>query len=144
MGAPRNNAAEKLDQQLLKTSGRLKILLLDDEVSLLRALKRSLGKLHDLHLASHVGEAFECLTKGSAVDLIVTDLTMPEIDGIQFYQKLVAQFPQFRDRVIFMSGGVFSETIQSFLEQSGMPILPKPFTRGDFESAVARILVGYV
>ena len=61
-------------------------------------------------------------------DVIVSDLSMPEMDGRTFYTHLRQQAPGLARRVIFFTGAYGEASIAAFLAQCGQPWLPKPCT----------------
>jgi response regulator RpfG family c-di-GMP phosphodiesterase len=63
-------------------------------------------------------------------DLIVCDLKMPKIDGMQFYQRLSVEYPDSASRVIFVTGDVAGTDAERFLQESGCRWLAKPFRLG--------------
>ena len=120
------SAAERA-AQLPTLNGPAKILLVDDEPFLLRALKRSLGRLHDVHLAYGANEGLSVLAQDAEFDLIIADLMMPEINGLEFYERVKQEHPHLTNRMLFMSGGVFVPEMQERVADSGVQVLPKPF-----------------
>jgi CheY-like chemotaxis protein len=61
-------------------------------------------------------------------DLCLTDLFIREISGRQLYQWLLEMHPQLATRVIFYTGSAMDSRIRKFLEESGRPLLSKPFS----------------
>lgn len=119
---------------------RLRILLVDDEVYFLRAMRRSLGRQHDVLLAEGALDALEKLATDSAVDLVLSDLMMPDLDGVELHRRIEQTYPELARRVVFMSGGVFEERIRSYIKQAELPVLDKPFRQDEFERVVANLL----
>ena len=64
-------------------------------------------------------------------DLIVCDLKMPRIDGVQFYRAMAAATPALARRVIFVTGDVAGTDAERFLDETGCRWLSKPFRLGD-------------
>ena len=50
---------------------------------------------------------------------------MPEINGLEFYDRLVEQAPHLRSRVVFLTGAAQESAIHHPLEQRGVPLLHK-------------------
>jgi CheY-like chemotaxis protein len=65
---------------------------------------------------------------------------MPKIDGIRFYQKLSALYPDLARRVIFVTGDVAGTEAERFLQDSGCRWLAKPFRLGDLLRTAREIL----
>ncbi len=103
------------------------ILIVEDETALATAMAESLtdaGYLVDR--AGDGEEALRCLD-GGHYDLIISDLKMPHMDGIQFFGALTQQFPAMAARIIFVTGDVIGTDAERFLGESGCRWLAKPF-----------------
>ncbi len=74
-----------------------------------------------------------------AYDLVVSDLRMPEVDGIQIYQAVQAQ-PAPRPALLFMSGFTNAAEFVPFLREAGTPVVAKPFDVPELRRTVARLL----
>ncbi|MBE2254480.1 MAG: PAS domain-containing protein [Myxococcus sp.] len=103
------------------------VALIDDEPSVLMALKRLLGPLHEVSAFSEARAALEALPQ-LRPDVIFCDVMMPEMSGTEVFHRLRASHPQLAERVVFMTGGAFSESARDFLDEARRPILDKPFT----------------
>ncbi len=114
---------------------RAKVLLVDDEASILRSLERLLGKAHDLTLAQSGREALALMGAGLQYDLVLCDLMMPEISGMDVWEQLT---PAQRQVCVFMTGGTFTERAQRFLATAKPPLLEKPFTATTLEGLLRR------
>jgi CheY-like chemotaxis protein len=68
----------------------------------------------------------------SEYDLIVCDIQMPEMDGLQPYAQVTQAKPHLARRFVFVPGVADSERVQTFLRESGRDYLQKPFTRDVF------------
>ncbi|MBA2663227.1 MAG: PAS domain S-box protein, partial [Bradymonadaceae bacterium] len=100
-------AGEALDvSRLGPSSGR--VVIIDDERMLLRALARQLGREFQVETYESAREALEHLGLGVLPHVILCDLQMPELSGAQFYRQLLATRPDLAARVIFMTGGAFT------------------------------------
>ena len=86
---------------------RLRILLVDDEPVLRDALARLLGGYGcEVTTAAHGLEVLDRLARDS-YDVIVSDIDMPEMDGLTFRDRVLAQDPALRHRFLLCSGSVF-------------------------------------
>ena len=103
-----------------------KILVVDDEKSLREIMKIRLGKLgYDSECAKNGKEALEILDK-EEFPLILTDLRMPEIDGIELCMRIKDRSPE---TVIYAFSGVVTEVEFDLLEEMGFDgLLCKPVT----------------
>lgn len=105
---------------------RSTILLVDDEPLLIRSLARTLRAEAEVLAAESLSEAMELIEANPQIDLILTDVMMPNGSGIDLFNQLQAQRPALADQVVFMSGGVFTEQARTFRETTANPFLEKP------------------
>jgi CheY-like chemotaxis protein len=75
-----------------------------------------------------------------AYDLIVSDMRMPDGDGPEFYKRVLARTPALARRFVFVTGDTANPDAWAFLEDSGVPVIEKPFSPTVFEDAVARVV----
>lgn len=107
------------------------VLVVEDEPALAIAVSEALGDAG--FIVSRAGDGEEGLTQLSqgTFDLIVCDLKMPRIDGMQFYRAMAAAMPGLARRVIFVTGDVAGTDAERFLDETGCRWLSKPFRLGD-------------
>jgi CheY-like chemotaxis protein len=120
------------------TEDALKLLLIDDEPLVLRSLKRMLSQ-HIVELASSGEQALARLDKDADYDLIVCDLMMPGMDGIDVHAEIGLRFPHLLERMVFCSGGAFTPRSQAFVEGLEQPLVEKPVTLAAFSELVRRV-----
>ncbi len=119
---------------------RGRILIIDDEPMGREVLLRLLHQTQDVILAESGHQALELLDGGERFDMILCDLMMPQMTGMDFHQILQEKFPDYTDRVVFMSGGAFTPRAQKFLDQSTNPFLEKPIAPHKLHTMVARFV----
>jgi CheY-like chemotaxis protein len=68
--------------------------------------------------------------------VILCDLVMPDMSGMEFYQALVQTVPTLSTRVIFLTGGAFTQTMLEFLERVPNLHLRKPLNIGELRAVV--------
>jgi signal transduction histidine kinase/CheY-like chemotaxis protein len=107
---------------------RLRLLVIDDEPALLRVFKILVSEEHDVVTADGCDAALDILRVDAAFDAILCDLMMPLGDGISFHERLGRIQPALQSRIIFMTGGAYTERARTFLESVPNPTLGKPFT----------------
>ena len=117
------------------------ILLIDDEASVRSTLGKYLTHAgHEVVKASDGKQAMELLEE-SPVDLIIADLYMPEMDGIEFTSRLGQQVPDVK--IIAISGGGYldkHEVLEMARNLGAARTLAKPFTRDELLAAVQEVL----
>jgi CheY-like chemotaxis protein len=111
---------------------RGKILIIDDEISVARTLKALLDNEHDVSLAENGAEALAAIaaSEGSGFDVIMCDLMMPGMSGMELYETIRRKQPGLEQRMVFMTGGVSMEPAREFLATCLNLTFEKPF---DFE-----------
>lgn len=105
---------------------RRRVLCVDDEALLLKAYRRMLADVHEVVTALGGKDALLILQKQHDFDLILCDLQMPEMSGMELYSAVKAMHPELGDRFVFVTGGAFSAEAKRFLEQA-VTCLSKPF-----------------
>jgi CheY-like chemotaxis protein len=103
-----------------------RILIVDDEPFVRNALCRAL-RGYDLVTAASGEEALAHLTTGAPFDLILCDLMMPGISGIDIFQHLRQRHPGREQQIVFLTGGIFTDEAQEFVAAIGNAVVQKPF-----------------
>ena len=116
----------------------LDILVVDDDAYVARALVRLL-KDHRAEVATEATTALERL-KDATFDIVLCDLMMPDMSGMEFYRRLRTLRPELVDRVIFMTGGAFTDAATAFVTEAGRRYLTKPFDMATLRIAMADVL----
>ena len=104
---------------------RLRVLVVDDEPLVRRALANILGRHHEVSLAEHGRQALEQIA-ADRIDVVVCDMMMPVMNGKELYEHLLAHEPALARRFVFITGGSFGAAA-TFLEETRVEILYKPF-----------------
>lgn len=102
------------------------VLFVDDEISILNTLKRLLrNEEYNLLTASSAEEGLEILSHQS-VDIVISDMRMPHIDGPEFLEKVKDQYPSI-NRMI-MSGYADLESVVNAINQGNISqFISKPW-----------------
>jgi CheY-like chemotaxis protein len=103
---------------------RIKILLVEDSPSLLEILLAIFSRHYQTDAAGNGIEGFEKI-KENYYDVIISDIDMPGLNGIELYQEAVKHDPEIGSRFLFFSGST-SEEHQTFLQEHKLPLLEKP------------------
>lgn len=94
---------------------------------------------YDVAVAPNGSVALEFLqAHAGKVDLVLTDVVMPNMNGLQLAQRMREQHPQVP--VIYMSAYTGDEIMQRGLSLSDVPLVQKPFTRDVLLATVGRTL----
>lgn len=115
-------------------------MLVDDDIQILELLQRHL-KAMDYHTykAASVKEALFIL-KDTQIDLLITDINMPEVNGIQLVKYTAEHYPNMPKLVI--TGFPSVEDAMSVIKSGATDYLTKPFTKSELEMAVTKCLAG--
>jgi CheY-like chemotaxis protein len=119
------------------------ILIIDDSESLRAQIEHHLaGQQHRCATAANGHEALAILREQGPFDLVITDIFMPEMDGIEAIERMKALQPTLK--VIAISAGGMGMSGQAMLEIAqglGAAItLPKPFQPAELDQAVRTAL----
>jgi hypothetical protein len=115
-------------------------LVVDDETFLLECLVDALGTW-GLEVASSTrgDEAIQKLKSGN-FDLIICDIRMPGLSGMDLYDWLRTQQPAMARRILYTTGDTFDAKTREFLETTQVPYLGKPFDLKQLRQSLERLL----
>jgi DNA-binding NtrC family response regulator len=77
---------------------------------------------------------------GKRFDAILCDLMMPEMSGMDLYAEIARAFPDYRERMVFITGGAFTPSAKTFLDEVANERLEKPFDPQGVRSLVQRLI----
>jgi len=127
----------------VRRGGREAVLLVEDEDMVLRFTGQLLRKLgYEVLPAACAEDALAAVKKGVHFDLLLTDVLLPGIDGLELFRRLVAQRGNFP--VVFMSGYTDNVLAEKGLQETGAAFLQKPFSHGELASKVRAALDAHV
>lgn len=109
-----------------QVTSKRRVLVVDDEPYILVSVRRALTH-YDVETAESGEEALELLTKDQAFDIILCDLVMGNMSGIDLYRWMGENHPRLQRRTVFMTAGAFTASTRSFLADVRNPVLHKPF-----------------
>ena len=135
----RGAASTADDTKAPNKGGRATVLVVDDERSVSAILSRILDS-HDVTTVSSAKDALELIAAERAFDLILSDLMMPGMSGMEFHDTLQSSHPNVAKRMVFMSGGAFTPAARAFLDRVPNERLEKPFNAGTVRELVARFV----
>lgn len=116
------------------------ILVVDDEPEVAALLAEILHR-HGYRVETAAdGEIALAMVRQRLYDVIVSDVRMPNMAGPELYRALVAGHRRLLGRVIFLTGDILNPQTQAFLQQTGAPIVGKPFTLEALCRAVEQVL----
>lgn len=127
--ASRSDAREK----------RGRVIVIDDEVMLARAIARSLGNEHEVIVFNDAREAVKELIAGH-YDVVFCDIMMPHLRGDELYERIRALDPDLARRFVFITGGATDPRVERFFSEIDNERLDKPLTMQNLRAIVRRRL----
>ena len=121
--------------------GSLRILAIDDEPAILRSIKRLLEPSHEVTVAGTSAEVL-ALLKEKVFDVVLCDLSMPDIPGAELSERIAALVPPLSSRIVFMTGGAFTPRARALVEQGDRLLLEKPFSYDSLQAVLQRATGG--
>ena len=73
-------------------------------------------------------------------DVILSDLHMPQLNGVGLYLALTQHLDRLFERIIFLTGSTRSFELDRFLKETGLPVLRKPFALVELQQLVRQVL----
>jgi PAS domain S-box-containing protein len=118
--APLEPSLELTDEAMEQTDtdarlGRQRLLIVDDEEAFAAALQRMLEDEHEVVAVTSAAQALELLLDGANFDVVLCDILMPGLSGIDFYRELERRRPDLSARLIFMTGAEAMPIAAEFL-----------------------------
>ena len=102
------------------------VLVVDDEPAVGMAVRRVL-RGHDVTIVNSARRALDLVATGKEFDVVLSDLMMPEMSGMELYEELARAHPKIASRVVFVTGGAFTPEAHAFLDRVGNERMDKPF-----------------
>lgn len=119
---------------------RGRVLAVDDDALVRKALSRTLQRRHDTVVVGSVAEALAAVASGEPFDVILCDLMMPGQTGMDFYDAVAKDFPQQLRRIVFLTGGAFTPETEVFFQRIPNATLSKPFQPSELMRLIDEIL----
>jgi PAS domain S-box-containing protein len=118
------------------TVARGRVLVVDDEPRLRAVLAALLAEHHDVESRDGGRAALELLRRDDGFDVVLCDLGMAGMSGLELYETLAVESPALADRMIFMTGGTLDPQRAGPLVRAGRRVLEKPFEPDEMLAAV--------
>jgi CheY-like chemotaxis protein len=118
------------------TGERPCVLVVDDETIIAELIADVLGgEGYQVDTAPHGVAALERLGQ-RAYDVILSDLRMPELDGLGLFREVEQRYPDLLHRFVFITGTSEHADYQGFIDDVKVPVLTKPFDMADLVRVV--------
>jgi signal transduction histidine kinase len=116
---------ENLAEMVARRRGR--VLVVDDEPLITRTVQRALSKDHDILALSSAEDALAHISSGERFDVILCDLMMPQMTGMDLHSELLRIAKDQAARMIFLTGGAFTPRARAFIDETRNKLIEKPF-----------------
>ena len=105
------------------------VLVVEDEPDVADVLRDLLEILGQTVTVARGGDAgWERLSRpGASYDVVTLDVKMPDLSGVALWRRLMAYDSPLVDRVVFVTGDTVDPETNRFLEDTGRPVITKPF-----------------
>jgi len=123
---------------VLGRSGR--ILVIDDEPMLGNILRRMLSTDHEVLAVTSAREGIELISHGERFDVILCDLMMPDVTGMDLHAELSELALEQAEKMVFMTGGAFTIRAREFLDRVRNPRVEKPFEMANLRAIVSEVI----
>jgi PAS domain S-box-containing protein len=117
-----------------------RILVVEDEELVRKTILRTLGTEHQLTMVEGAPEALALIESGKRFDVILCDLMMPCVTGMELHKVLLDRYREQANRMVFVSGGAFVPEAVSFLRAMETRHLEKPFSPATLRAKVDEVL----
>jgi signal transduction histidine kinase len=124
IGQPQSSGSAEVPVQ---TEARARLLVVDDEPAVGNSIRRALSSEHDVVTSTSGKAVLDLLAHGERFDVVLCDLMMPEMTGMDLHRALVRVDPRLAKGMIVMTGGAFSAAAQEFLDHVPNQRMEKPF-----------------
>ena len=118
----------------------VKTLLIDDHPVVLNGLKGLLGNVEGLEIIDGAGNGAEALLilENKEIDLIISDITMPALDGIELTEIVKKKYPQIE--IILLTAYNEKEILKRALQSGAEACLLKEVTKKEFVEAIEKVM----
>jgi DNA-binding response OmpR family regulator len=116
-----------------------RVLVVDDEPMMGTTLRMAMAEAHEVVFVQSGEAARALLDRDGDFDAIVCDLMMPDVSGMELHTWLGAHNAELAARMIFMTGGAYTDASRRFLDAVDNPHIQKPFDVDELLDLVDRI-----
>ncbi|MDP9035120.1 MAG: ATP-binding protein [Myxococcota bacterium] len=121
----------------LRAATRRRVLVIDDDALVAHAIARALSDDNDVAVVTDAQQALTRVAAGERYDVLLCDLMMPVVTGMDLYAEVVRCAPELARRIVFMTGGAFTPRSRAFLESVVNQWVEKPIDMGKLRSIIA-------
>jgi signal transduction histidine kinase len=119
---------------------RRRVLVVDDDDGVARALERILRTDYDVTVAHGGEQALDVLVGGAVFDALLVDIAMPGVDGPELFERIRDRWPGLEKKIVFATGGAFTAASRAFLARVPNSRFEKPITREELRPIVMSVV----
>jgi CheY-like chemotaxis protein len=116
------------------------VMVVDDEEPLVQAIRKYLSMDHEVVGVTSAQAALELIQDGARFDVVLCDLMMPQITGMELHAELVKVDVAQANRMVFLTGGAFTVAAREFLDSSTNHRMEKPFDLKELRKLVNELI----
>lgn len=116
------------------------VLIVEDEEEIANILEDILNLNEADVVVATQGSSALNLLENEAINFVISDITLPDTDGIDLYYSIKTKYPDLSNRFIFMSGYSPDEVMEKFLIETGNTYIQKPFHLNDLQEKIKKYL----
>jgi PAS domain S-box-containing protein len=120
-------------------AAKVRVLVVDDELPVAAMLSKLLADECQVRITTSGREALELMLGPDPFDVVLCDLLMPGMSGMDLHRQLAEQRPGLEDRFVFMTGGAFTPRAGEFLARIGNQRIEKPFDLNEVRRMVRKV-----
>lgn len=118
---------------------RPRVVFVDDEPGILRCYRRLFAPEYEVFMASNGRDAMKLLDEES-IHLVVCDLMMPGMTGMELFGRITSARPELASRFLFVTGSPNERGVREFLARTTAPVVEKPWLDSDLRRSVSAML----
>jgi CheY-like chemotaxis protein len=115
-----------------------RVLIIDDEAALGEMLGRFFSDEFDVTVTTRPSDAVKWLSSDRWYDVVLCDVMMPGMTGLEVYERVREVRPDLADRIVFMTGGIVQAELQAALDRLPNLVLQKPFDLASLRELIGR------
>lgn len=116
----------------------LRVLVVDDERALTETIAEALTLQYHQAEVAFGGTAALAILEERAFDIVLADIRMPDMSGIELFEKSTKEQKELIDRFVFMTGEPLTAELGFYMRERGVPCLAKPVDLADLVTVVER------
>jgi DNA-binding NtrC family response regulator len=117
-----------------------RVLVIDDEQLLGQTIQLGLEDTMEVELETSGEKGLARLLADDQFELILCDLSLPDLSGSDIYARVASVKPELKDRFVVMTGGAVTNESRDFLDNYQGHLLNKPFTLSQVEALIDRVV----